>query len=273
MKKFKGSGFLVVSVVSALMLASAALSITKINQVLFSGFDNSKSIIQAQQYAEAEAAVVKATAYSDLAARSKANIQNSAGYKSEILVSSENDYSDEIKQRIVTINVYKEEEAQPRYSLNVMKISADVEASVGVVPIGTVIAWPVNTLPIGVDVWLECNGQSCSAYPELVAVLGKSTVPDYRNKFLEGHTTAGTSISAGVPNVIGTFPNGSKDNNPAHASGAFYLHDSITSNCGKSDHIYPRSVACDFSIVNSIYGNSSTVQPPAMTVKFLIKAS
>ena len=154
-----------------------------------------------------------------------------------------------------------------------MKISADVEASVGVVPIGTVIAWPVNTLPIGVDVWLECNGQSCSAYPELVAVLGKSTVPDYRNKFLEGHTTAGTSISAGVPNVIGTFPNGSKDNNPAHASGAFYLHDSITSNCGKSDHIYPRSVACDFSIVNSIYGNSSTVQPPAMTVKFLIKAS
>ena len=70
MRKFKGSGFLVVSVVSALMLASAALSITKINQVLFSGFDNSKSIIQAQQYAEAEAKIIKATLYDDLTARS-----------------------------------------------------------------------------------------------------------------------------------------------------------------------------------------------------------
>ena len=35
--------------------------------------------------------------------------------------------------------------------------------------------------------WLECNGQSCAAYPQLVAVLGKSTVPDYRGVFLRGY--------------------------------------------------------------------------------------
>lgn len=273
MKKFKGSGFLVIAVFSALLMAFSSIGITKVNQVLYYGFENSKGIIQAQQFAEVEAAIVKATLYENLVSRSKTAIQNSNGYKSEIILSNESDYSENVKQRTATINIYKGEESLPRYSLNVLKFSVEIEASSGVVPIGTIIAWPVNTLPVGIDVWLECNGQSCSAYPELVAVLGKSTVPDYRNKFLEGHATAGTSIAAGVPNVTGTFPNGNKGGDASLVTGAFYLHESTTSNSGKSDHIYPNNVGCDFSRVNSIYGNSTTVQPPAITVKFLIKAS
>ena len=56
------------------------------------------------------------------------------------------------------------------------------------VPIGTVIAWPLETDPLGLhnDHWLECNGQEVnkSKYPRLAELM--SNVPDYRGMFLRG---------------------------------------------------------------------------------------
>ena len=77
------------------MVALISISVTKLNQVAFSGFNSSKIMHQAQEYAESEAAILKATNYSDITAHSKTAIQNSNGYLSEILISSEYLLSDE----------------------------------------------------------------------------------------------------------------------------------------------------------------------------------
>ena len=56
------------------------------------------------------------------------------------------------------------------------------------VPVGAVFAYPTTTPPAS---WLLCDGGDCSKYPELVAVLGSSKTPDYRDKFVFGDTTPG----------------------------------------------------------------------------------
>lgn len=82
----------------------------------------------------------------------------------------------------------------------------NVEVEVGEgVPIGTVIAWVSTTNPTKGGTWLECNGQSCASYPELVALLGKNTVPDMRNRFLEGHNTPNVIIESGLPEIYGSI--------------------------------------------------------------------
>ena len=273
----KGAGFLTVAVITAIMVALTSLGVTKVNQAAFGGYNSSRIMLQAQQYAEAEAAVVKATAYSNLSARNKIEIQNSNGYYSEITLSAESDYSTNVKQRTASVKIYKGAETLPRYTLNVLKTSAEVQTSGSGVPVGTVIAWPVNTLPAtSGEKWLECNGQSCSAYPALVAVLGKSTVPDYRNRFLEGHATAGTSIAAGLPNITGK--SGRFHSNVQNFSietniGALTATISGTGNGYEKYTKAMYYLNFDASKSNAIYGKSTTVQPPAVTVKFLIKAA
>ena len=71
------------------------------------------------------------------------------------------------------------------------------------IPVGTVITWPSNSWPSDRDNWLECNGQSISSavYPELVGVLGKTAVPDYRGHFLRG-LQSGHSVGESVANSI-----------------------------------------------------------------------
>ena len=273
----KGAGFIMVAVITAIMVALTSFGVTKVNQAAFGGYNSSRIMLQAQQYAEAEAAVVKATAYTNLSARNKIEIQNSNGYYSEITLSDESDYSTDVKQRTASINVYKGAEELPRYTLNVLKTDAEVQPSGSGVPVGTVIAWPVDTLPTGNgDVWLECNGQSCSAYPALVAVLGESTVPDYRNKFLEGHATAGTSIEAGLPNILGKFGRiSAHKGEDFYDDSALYKLEQFVNGAGFKNGGSQafNKIGFDASKSNAIYGKSSTVQPPAVTVKFLIKAA
>ena len=104
----RGYGLLIIAIVTAMMVALISLSVTKLNQAAFSGFNNSKVMHQAQQYAESEAAILKATNYSEITAHGKTAIQNSNGYQSEVVISSESKYSDDIKQRTATINIYRQ---------------------------------------------------------------------------------------------------------------------------------------------------------------------
>jgi hypothetical protein len=48
--------------------------------------------------------------------------------------------------------------------------------------VGMIVAWGGGTAPAG---WLECNGQSTAAYPQLGKVVGAS-VPDLRGEFIRG---------------------------------------------------------------------------------------
>ena len=148
-----------------------------------------------------------------------------------------------------------------------------VEAKNNSVPIGTVIVWTKDEIPEG---WLECNGQAVNQdlYPDLFVLM--HNVPDYRDRFLQGtnNEIVGKKIEAGLPNITGSYDNW---NNGFSAGliteGAFkntkrgrYIAADIAS-LGSGIN-----VQFDASLANSIYGNSSTVQPPAVTVKYIIKA-
>ena len=280
----RGYGLLIIAIVTAMMVALISLSVTKLNQSAISGFNNSKIMLQAQQYAESESAIIKATNYKNLTARSKAAIQNSNGFLSEFVLSSESNYSDDIKQRTVTINIYRQSEILPRYSLNVLKTSAETTDSGGV-PVGTIIAWISTTVPAEGGTWLLCNGQSCSAYPKLSALIG-STVPNLNGRFLEG--TTGTNVrstkSAGLPNITGTGPKFNAEiwrpsrytsgnhNDGAILKGESYGEANLT---GTNDDNRAANYGWNFdaSKSNSIYGASTTVQPPSYLVRFYIKAA
>ena len=275
----RGYGLLIIAIVTAMMVALISLSVTKLNQAAFSGFNNSKVMHQAQQYAESEAAILKATNYSEITAHGKTAIQNSNGYQSEVVLSSESKYSDDIKQRTATINIYRQNEALPRYSINVLKTSVEASDSGGV-PIGTIIAWISTTAPTEGGTWLLCNGQSCSAYPKLSALVG-NTVPNLNGRFLEGTTsTPRTFKDAGLPNITGFSggAGGQGDNIGAYdatgtwsPNGAFYAGG--TFRAGRKDGRNTSSVYMDASRSSAVYGKSTTVQPSSYTVRFYIKAS
>lgn len=229
--------------------------------------------LQAQQYAASEAELQKKVDYKDLSDVSRSSIVGT-DFQQEVLVSAESDYSDTIKQKQVTIKVYNSSENVPRVSLNLTRYS--VEQKFNGIPVGTIIAWASSNNPSD-GTWLECNGQSCSAYPELVSVLGKNTVPDYRGRFLEGAAVSGILKEAGLPNITGQFGVDSSfasNNGSILFIGVFVYHiDNYTKtgvNASNNGGAYYASF--DASRCSSIYGNSNTVQPPAVTVRYFIRA-
>lgn len=160
-----------------------SIGTAKITQAAINSTGSNKATLQAQQFASSEADLIKSISYTDLTAQSRADISDS-GFQKEVILSDESDYSEQIKQKTATINVYKGSESLPRSTIKLTRYSVEQKASG--VPVGTVITWASANNPNENGTWLECNGQSCTAYPELVRVLGFNTVPDYRGVFLRG---------------------------------------------------------------------------------------
>ncbi len=161
-------------------------------------------------------------------------------------------------------------------------------------PTGTVVPFAGNTIPQG---WLLCNGAEVSRtdYDELFEVIGTTygsgdgsttfKLPYLIGNFIQGGSTSGETKSAGLPNITGSTAwacnglviafssqktayssnNGalsvSQDGNAYGMIGASGS-DSATSNV---------AVNLDASKSDSIYGASTTVQPPAVVMKYIIK--
>lgn len=269
-----GSAILAVVIVLAIMTSMMGLASAKMSQASLSSTSTNQIATKANSIANSDAELVRATAYNDLSAKTRQTVPNT-GFQHEVTLGNESDYSKGIKQRTLTILVYKGNESTPRVSLPVTRYSTEKEFSG--VPIGTVIAWPGANAPTTNGTWLECNGQSCAAYPALTAVLGKSTVPDYRGRFLETDTTVGTVKEAGLPNITGTFDtealNAGGITGSPFPTGAFYSVPAnfahITSRVEGSNYI----THFDASRCSSIYGSSTTVQPASVTVRRFIKAA
>lgn len=139
-----------------------------------------------------------------------------------------------------------------------------------------------NTPPDG---YLVCNGASVSreTYADLFAVIGTTfgsgdgsttfTLPNLIDKFAQGSTTVGTYKSAGLPDIQGVVNRNMCDTSWS-ATGAF-KNTKYSSNpyAGTNSSSVRNDVTLDFkaSNYNSIYGNSTTVQPPALTLLPCIK--
>lgn len=107
----------------------------------------------------------------------------------------------------------------------------------GINPIGAIIAWPSITNP-DANHWRECNGQTLlkSAFPELYLLLGSTygtetpttfTLPDFRNKFLRGNSTAGASGGSDTVTLA-------EGNIPSHA----HSLNNHTHNIGSHTHTF-----------------------------------
>lgn len=135
------------------------------------------------------------------------------------------------------------------------------------------------------EIWLEGATVSRTTYASLFAIYGTTygvgdgsttfTLPDFRNRALWGADGFGY-IAAGLPNITGKIDASSL---PAHAEafgeiqsaditgafqGIFGIQDS-TQDGGSSNML--RGFNFDASRSSSIYGNSTTVQPPATKVR------
>lgn len=269
--RHKGSALLVMVIVLAIISSMIGLSLAKIGQAGMSATASNTIAMQASNIASSDAALLHAVNYEDLTASNRSAVSGTA-FQHETLLSNESSYTDTIKQKIATINVYKGDESIPRSTLQVTRYSVEKQESSGV-PVGTVIAWPGANAPTTNGTWLECNGQSCAGYAELVSVLGKSTVPDYRNRFLEGSAAPGRVLEAGLPNISGRTWGVMYD--PfATPSGPFtYRYENGQSGVRDLDGFAAYWIYFDASRCSSVYGKSTTVQPPAVTVKYLIKAA
>ena len=130
-------------------------------------------------------------------------------------------------------------------------------------PIGTIVAYSgdVSYIPDG---WRLCDGTGGT--------------PDLRNQFLMGAgvNSKGDFVSAGLPNITGfvSLANGADVDS---AAGAFLVGSRTDAN-GKIDSDPSASgrhddFEFDASKSNPIYGNSTTVQPPAYVVYYIMRVS
>ena len=176
---------------------------------------------------------------------------------------------------------------------------AEVKYNLGtlaVVPSGAVIPFAGSTAPQG---YLLCDGREVSRadYPYLFDAIGTTygegdgnttfNLPNLQDKFIEGAgiNAVGTEKSAGLPNVTGQVgylkPIDSGNYNQAIniKDGCFKDSKNITTtpptqNVSGSTHDNTNKtgvIVLDASLSNSIYGNSDTVQPPAICMNYIIK--
>ena len=273
--KHKGSAALACVIVFALVSSMLGLSTAKVTQAAMNGTSSNQISAEAAQIAQSDAELLRSVSYQDVAPSSRKAVDGTP-FQHEMTVSSESDYNSSVKQKTVTIKVFKGAETNPRSELRLTRYS--VEQTSSGVPIGTIIAWASLHDPTD-GVWLECDGRTCSEYLELCGVLGTSTVPDFRNRFLEGSTTPRTVLEAGLPDISGTFGNHGHDQDGDNGrggnrtSGAFKIIQSWCRPSAGRDSNGGNTVLFQASLSNSIYGRSSTVQPPAVTVRYLIKAA
>jgi microcystin-dependent protein len=163
--------------------------------------------------------------------------------------------------------------------------------------IGEIRWFAMSTPPTG---WLVCNGAAVgtSDYAALFAAIGKtftprltSTDPDVKNPEYSDPTVfrlpnligkvpwgtssqVGTEMKAGVPNINGSLTvlgDNSESNwvSNTHGNGAFYdvvvnSNKQYIAHCVSNNNGGTYRQAFDASRSNSIYGASTTVQPPAL---------
>lgn len=149
------------------------------------------------------------------------------------------------------------------------------------VPAGTVIAFAANKAPDG---FLLCNGAAVSrtTYAALFSAIGTTygagngsstfALPNLTDKFIQGSGTAGTSKAAGLPDHKHLFTHTQSYAYSFYGSTAFYTSE-IQPEFGNGVHHLDaaRSALGNASGSNSIYGKSTTVQPPALTMRYYIK--
>ena len=271
--KRKTTGSIMVSAVLAVFVwIGIAQSMAMIVNSNFKSIKSGKTALQAQQYADISINRLKCIMYDDLdeeGAHERRLIEGVSGqWEDEITIGPESIVpgTDDAKQRIATINIYKPGDTLPRYTVEVPFTSQS-----NVLPYGTIVPYvgELEKIPHG---WALCDGSNGT--------------PDLRGQFLQGMTNQDKVkkyIAAGLPNITGEVgPIQYRIAQMQSEQGAMYIDlsgpfgstlwenyiDSFYSNNG-GEGFY--RVSFDASKSNAIYGSSNTVQPPSYTVYYIMR--
>lgn len=153
----------------------------------------------------------------------------------------------------------------------------------GGVPIGTIIIWGYAKNPSeDYGVWLDCDGRNVSNYPNLVAAIGSTTIPDYRGLFLrcQGSQTVGETVYSSpaigvkqgdaIRNITGNFTALHQINADIRATGAFtYKNQNIGEGGDRNSAQETPLYTFDAS---RVVPTANENRPVNATVRFLIKA-
>ena len=144
------------------------LSTAKVTQAAMNGTSSNQTSAEAAQIAQSDAELLRSVSYQDVAPSSRKAVEGTP-FQHEMTVSSESDFNSSVKQKTVTIKVFKGAETNPRSELRFTRYSAESTSSS--VPQGSIIPWygsPGN-IPNG---FALCDG--------------KNGTPDLRDRFLVG---------------------------------------------------------------------------------------
>ena len=167
-----------------------------------------------------------------------------------------------------------------------------MQAFVGGDLTGMIFAFAGSTIPSS---YLVCDGAAISrtTYAQLYAVIGDTygagdgsttfNVPNLKGRYIEGQNNAavGKVWEAGLPNITGWFK--SDNDQPSlpgiynHFSGVFYGDQILTTYkttgnlASQTKYVYSNQITLNASRSSSIYGKADTVQPPAVTMRYIIK--
>lgn len=158
-------------------------------------------------------------------------------------------------------------------------VDEKVSASTGV-PAGAIMFFGVKSIPDG---WLLCNGANVSrtTYANLFAAIGTNfgsgngsttfTLPDLSGRFIEGTTSTGSvgnTYSAGLPNITGGI-NVARGWGGIADTGALYRRGETQAPGGGAANGI--NLYLNASKLSSVYGSSSSVQPPAVALLPCVK--
>lgn len=156
-------------------------------------------------------------------------------------------------------------------------------------PVGFLSLYAGSNVPDG---WFRCDGSTiadmATNYPKLYAVLGTNVLPNYSGRTLYGASSdINATIGSGLPNIQGkllvTAGNeaGTYAAFPTRADGCFFTENwdesfitayFVASGTAKTPtDTHKTATWFNAARSNSIYGASTTVQPPAVKVAVLIK--
>ena len=225
-----------------------------------------------------ENAASSATAASNSASAAAASAQEAA----EIAGGIGNPVSDVIENN-GTVTVVKSDGTQNTFNVvtsvnGVTPTGGNVDITG--VPTGTILPFAGSTIPSG---FLACNGAAVSrtTYSTLYSAIGTTygtgdgsttfNLPNAESdKFLQGNSTPGTVKAPGLPNITGdvysVIMGGAN-----HNKGALSQSGNANAGLGSGGGYAIKRILFNASNDNAIYGSSETVQPPALTVRYIIK--
>lgn len=143
---------------------------------------------------------------------------------------------------------------------------------------GMIFAFAGNSIPSG---FLLCDGSQVSrtTYKKLFDVIGTTygsgndsttfNLPNLTDKFIQGSSAAGEYREAGLPNIENTIRNILHDGADTYNGALRLTHEDGNITWGQG--FYRGAFTFNASLANPIYGNSTTVQPPALTMRYIIK--